>query len=190
MRLLHLLPEIIEVHAIAVAEGVEHGERCADGMAWRDRRVIRPVDQLFQRHQPYPYQPVAIEVHGLRMIPIADSGKNVNGTNWLIRLGRLVFMAAMARRSIPQAKVDEQTFPIRVRLVVPERGFGVALDEMHAWLREHVGRNYAWHGGDWGGDFWNRVQTSTLYFRFIGDAHQFFTAFPEVKLSDDTRLPD
>ena len=48
----------------------------------------------------------------------------------------------MVRRSTPQKKIDELAFPMRVRFAVPERGFGMRLDAIHAWLRTEVGTGF------------------------------------------------
>lgn len=53
----------------------------------------------------------------------------------------------MATRSrSPKKSADEKYFPIRVRVQVPEEGFGYKLGEIHCWLNTHAGR------GHWG---WN-----------------------------------
>ncbi len=53
----------------------------------------------------------------------------------------------MATRSrSPKKAADEKYFPIRVRVQVPEEGFGHTLYEIHNWLDAHAGR------GCWG---WN-----------------------------------
>ncbi len=53
----------------------------------------------------------------------------------------------MATRSRSRKKVsDEKLFPIRIRVQVPQEGFGHKIDDIHAWLNEHAGR------GRWG---WN-----------------------------------
>ena len=93
----------------------------------------------------------------------------------------------MVRRSTPQKEIDDEAFPIRVKIVVPELGFGTAMDGMLQWLRQLGPGSYAWHGGDWGGSYWNRVQVSQLYFHTIDDACAFLRAFPEIRLSDGTK---
>ncbi|WP_299661495.1 hypothetical protein [uncultured Ruegeria sp.] len=53
----------------------------------------------------------------------------------------------MATRSkSPKKAADEKFFPIRVRIQVPEEGFGPKMGLMFAWMNEHAGR------GRWG---WN-----------------------------------
>ncbi len=53
----------------------------------------------------------------------------------------------MATRSrSPKKAADEKYFPIKVRVLVPEEGFGYRLHEIHNWLDAHAGR------GRWG---WN-----------------------------------
>lgn len=78
----------------------------------------------------------------------------------------------MTRRSTPRSKVDEWAFPIRVRVVVPELGFGQRIDVYLAWLRELGPAQYAWWAN------------GTLYFRSLKTAERFLTKFPELKLAD------
>lgn len=53
----------------------------------------------------------------------------------------------MATRSrSPKKAADEKYFPIRVRVQVPEEGFGQKMDRMFTWLNTHAG------SGRWG---WN-----------------------------------
>ena len=53
----------------------------------------------------------------------------------------------MDRRSPPQKRTDDHAFPVRVKVLVPERGFENLLLDMHRWLDAAVGRgSYAVHG--------------------------------------------
>lgn len=55
-------------------------------------------------------------------------------------------MARTSRASV----LDEQTFAVRVRFIIPEGGLG-CLDEMHRWLRRRVGADgYAIHSASLG----------------------------------------
>ena len=45
----------------------------------------------------------------------------------------------MARRSTSQKKIDDAAFPVRVRIVVPEYGFGPDLIAMRRWLSTEIG---------------------------------------------------
>lgn len=82
--------------------------------------------------------------------------------------------SAMARRSTPAAVTDERRFPVRLRVAVPHDGVGQRLDEMHAWLNQHVGRgNYAAHGFHRPG-----VREACLwYFLEVEVAHAFVERF-------------
>ena len=52
----------------------------------------------------------------------------------------------MARRSTPARISDDRFFLVRVRIGVPEGGFGEQLNVMHGWLNMHAGRgNFAIH---------------------------------------------
>ncbi len=91
----------------------------------------------------------------------------------------------MARRSTSQSKIDDGTFPVRIRIVVPDTGFGTRIDAMLEWLHRLPDRTYAWHGGATGGSAWSVRHATNLYFRAIDDAQGFLTAFPDVELCDD-----
>ena len=52
----------------------------------------------------------------------------------------------MVRRSTPACITDDRFFPVRVRIAVPQGGFGEQLNVMHGWLNMHAGRgNFAIH---------------------------------------------
>ena len=53
----------------------------------------------------------------------------------------------MDRRSPPQKRIDDHAFPVRVKVLVPERGFDNLLLDMDRWVDTEVGRGcYAVHG--------------------------------------------
>jgi len=59
---------------------------------------------------------------------------------------------------------DEQEFPIRVRVLTPELGYGKQYDEIYKWLEEHAGRgNFAWHSDTIPG-----ADASAVYFKEAG----------------------
>ena len=67
----------------------------------------------------------------------------------------------MDRRSPPQKKLDDRAFPVRVHVLVPERGFENLLLDVHRWLDAEVGRgNFAAHGAGAG-----LTQATAWYFR-------------------------
>ncbi len=69
----------------------------------------------------------------------------------------------MATRSrFLKKAADEKYFPIRVRVQVPEEGFGYRLHEIHNWLDTHAGR------GCWG---WN---ADSVLSRGARDAMSFY----------------
>ena len=51
----------------------------------------------------------------------------------------------MSRSRSPKKQLDEKQFPIRMRVLVPEEGFGVSLDELHDWLRLRTNNKFAIH---------------------------------------------
>ncbi len=88
----------------------------------------------------------------------------------------------MSRRSTPQAQLDEKAFPVRIRVRVPEAGFGTQMGPLRDWLERRVGRgDYAWHaGGRVGG-----ADAVAIYFRDAVPAAAFLAAFP-LELADGT----
>ena len=82
----------------------------------------------------------------------------------------------MVRRSVPAKKIDDIAFPIRVKVKVPERGFGLRIDLYYAWLQSNLSaRQWAHHpvGG-----------ASGFYFRSLQTAERFLATFPELELAD------
>lgn len=58
-------------------------------------------------------------------------------------------------------KKDQLEFPIRIRVMVPEMGYGVLYNEIREWLEEHAGRgNFAWHS-----DMQPGADASAFYFK-------------------------
>ena len=52
----------------------------------------------------------------------------------------------MVRRTTPARITDDRFFPVRVRIAVPQGGFGEQLNVMYGWLNMHAGRgNFAIH---------------------------------------------
>ncbi|GGB87922.1 hypothetical protein GCM10011494_02830 [Novosphingobium endophyticum] len=88
----------------------------------------------------------------------------------------------MVRRSTPQKKIDDRAFPVRILVRVPRFGFGQQYDEIHAWLKNEIGRGeYADHS------FRTPPRDAVgFYFRRIEDAQRFVAAFPSLELSDET----
>ncbi len=88
----------------------------------------------------------------------------------------------MTRRSPRQRDIDDQAFPIRVKVAVPRSGFGNELNCMYAWLRDQVGRgDWAQHPGRTLGG-----EAMAFYFRRVADADRFLEAFPLLELADGT----
>ena len=86
----------------------------------------------------------------------------------------------MVRRSTPQKKLDEQAFPVRVRIATPQNGFGVELDAVYRWLNTEIGGgHYAVHSSS--GIACDAVG---FHFRDLECATHFLRAFPGLKLAD------
>ena len=91
----------------------------------------------------------------------------------------------MDRRSPPQKRIDDHAFPVRVNVLVPERGFENLLLDMHRWLDAEVGRgSYAAHGAGQG-----LTNATAWYFRTVEEAQAFVARFPMLELADGTELP-
>jgi len=87
----------------------------------------------------------------------------------------------MSRRSTPQSRIDDQAFPVRIKVRVPGDGFGAALAQMHDWLDREVGRgNYAHHPTQ---GF--VMEAVAFYFRHPAAAHRFVREF-DLALADGT----
>ena len=56
-----------------------------------------------------------------------------------------VYVHVMSRSRSPKKQLDEKQFPIRLRVLVPEEGFGIVLNELHDWLRLRTSNNFAIH---------------------------------------------
>ena len=92
---------------------------------------------------------------------------------------RLWQQRRIVRRSTPKKTIDDRTFPIRIRVIVPEGGFGKLVEVMDEWLRETA---HAWHGGGWGQVSGRTRQTCFVYFESIDDAYGFLKRFSEIEL--------
>lgn len=85
-----------------------------------------------------------------------------------------------------QKRRDDQAFPVRVRVVVPEGGLSTAVD-MTQWLHANVGRaEYAQHGM---GRSVSEVDTVAFYFRTVEAAQAFLDAYPTIALADTVDHP-
>ena len=76
-------------------------------------------------------------------------------------------------------------YPVHLRIVQPERGWGQALDHHRAWTRAQLGPGAMSVGATTisGGQ-----DVTTLYFRLPEHARAFLAAFPDVRLADRVDL--
>jgi hypothetical protein len=82
-------------------------------------------------------------------------------------------LSMKTRSRSPKKHRDEKTFPIRVRVVVPELGYGKRYSEMHQWLDAHAGKTgYAWHSDTLPG-----LDATAIFFKDVGLAQLFVEAF-------------
>lgn len=92
----------------------------------------------------------------------------------------------MVRRSTPQREIDERAFPLRLRIRVPENGFGVLMTPIRDWLIQRVGReNHAIHGSGVQG----MRDCIAVFLRNPEPAVALLAAFPSLELADGTTLP-
>lgn len=91
----------------------------------------------------------------------------------------------MTRRSTPQAKLDEAAFPVRLRIHVPETGFGGLITDLQGWLEKNAPEGFAWHPG---GRLGMR-DCNYIYFRHPSFAVAFLAAFPRLEIADGTTRP-
>lgn len=80
----------------------------------------------------------------------------------------------MVRRSPSSASLAERFFPVRLRLAVPPRGFGVELNAMNDWLERHAGRRNYFVGGNGGA---GTGDAACFYFLDLATADAFAQAF-------------
>ena len=80
----------------------------------------------------------------------------------------------MDRRSPPQKRTDDHAFPVRVKILVPERDLENLRLDMHWWLDADVGRGSdATHGAGAG-----LTHATAWYFRMVEHAQAFVASFP------------
>ena len=86
----------------------------------------------------------------------------------------------MSRRSTPQQKIDHDAYPVHVRVLVPDSGFGSLLDRIHRWLELHVGL------GQYATISSNSMHCDAVAFLFrcTDSARDFIAAHPELGLAD------
>lgn len=86
----------------------------------------------------------------------------------------------MVRRSTPQKKLDEAAFPVRVRFAVPDRGFGLRLDDLMRWLNAEIGPgHFALHSSPA-----RAMDAIGVYLRSADCAQAVVGAFPDFVLAD------
>jgi hypothetical protein len=96
---------------------------------------------------------------------------------------RNILEPLMVRRSTPPHITDDRFFPVRVRIAVPQGGFGEQLNVMHGWLNMHAGRgNFAIHSAPNDlnaitGVERSRVDAALFYFVDVGVARAFVERF-------------
>lgn len=92
----------------------------------------------------------------------------------------------MARHTYPKKRSDDLDFPVRLKIFVPEMGFGSMYDRIYEWLDENADpAGYAFHP----------VNSSVpghvvaLHVRSAATAAAFMTEFASLKLADGAQEP-
>jgi hypothetical protein len=80
--------------------------------------------------------------------------------------------AVMVRKATPGQVLADRYFPVRLRVAVPERGFGRRLDDMHTWLDESLG-----HGTYFVWSERGPPEAALFYFPDLPSAHAFIDRF-------------
>ena len=83
----------------------------------------------------------------------------------------------MSRSRSPKKINDEAGFPIRIRVLVPEAGFGYQLDEMYDWLKRRTGNDFSINADSLPG-----VDAMSIYLRDLEVGKEFVERF-KVTLS-------
>ena len=98
----------------------------------------------------------------------------------------------MGRRSTPARITDDRFFPVRVRIAVPEDGFGAQLNVMYGWLNMHAGRgNFAIHSAPNDLNAITGVDAALFYFMDVTVAKAFVERFAcGLAVVTSTRLAD
>jgi hypothetical protein len=88
-----------------------------------------------------------------------------------------------ARRSTPQRDIDDRAFPVRIRIEISPKGFGLRLTDAVIWLGNNLPK-FAWahHSPP-------RCPGVAFYFRAPADASRFLEAFPDFVLADQVCGP-
>ena len=88
----------------------------------------------------------------------------------------------MSRRSTPRKRTDDEAFPVRIKIAVPEGGLGYALNAAENWLAREIGvGGFAVHSVPALG-----TDATAFYFRDVETAKDFVDAFPDLRLADGT----
>lgn len=85
----------------------------------------------------------------------------------------------MVRRSLPNSRLAERYFPVRVRANVPAGGFGSQLNAIYAWLDAGPGRGSYWVGSDAGAG----LDATLFYFCDVAIAKAFVDQFKFLVLA-------
>lgn len=77
-------------------------------------------------------------------------------------------------KSATRTTMAERHFPVRVRVAVPQGGFGLQFDAMFSWLDQRVGKDRYWHGG---GSRTLGAEAVCFYFLTLDTAREFVEQF-------------
>ena len=92
-------------------------------------------------------------------------------------------MSTRARR--PLQRNAERKFPIRIRVKIPECGYGPKLEAMHLWLRQELGQGCY----DWTGNAQSGQDAPGIYLPDIETARRLVARFElELLYIEDVKL--
>ena len=93
----------------------------------------------------------------------------------------------MSRRCVPQSKIDDGAFPVRMLLVAPESGVGSDIDAIYRWLNHEVGRDeYAIHSAGRAPGQNGLIYRLAIYLKHPKFGAALLSAFPKLELADGT----
>ena len=96
----------------------------------------------------------------------------------------------MSRRSVPQSKLDDAAFPVRLLIVAPESGVGSDIDAIYRWLNQEVGRDgYAIHSAGRAPGQNGLIYRIAIYLKHPKFGADLLSAFPNLGLADGTLSP-
>ncbi|OJH43984.1 hypothetical protein [Paracoccus sp. SM22M-07] len=93
----------------------------------------------------------------------------------------------MTRRNVPQSKINDAAFPVRLFIVSPGSGVGRDIDAIYRWLNQEVGRDqYAIHSAGRAPGQNGIIYRIAIYLKHPKFGAALLSAFPSLELADGT----